>query len=72
MARRYSKQVLKKNSLQEKKIKKEERVMLIEKLSKSSFSSEFMKSSRNLGRGVRTKRIQLINYKEMVLIDMSK
>ncbi|RIA89599.1 P-loop containing nucleoside triphosphate hydrolase protein [Glomus cerebriforme] len=43
----------------EKKIKKEERVMLIEKLSKTSFSSELMKSSKNLGRGKETMRERL-------------
>ncbi|CAB4420840.1 unnamed protein product [Rhizophagus irregularis] len=43
----------------EKKIKKEERVMLIEKLSKSSFSSELMKSSKNLGRRKETMKERL-------------
>lgn len=35
--------------------------MLIEKLSKSSFSSELMKSSKNLGRRVRLKEFRLID-----------
>ncbi|CAG8793238.1 12254_t:CDS:2, partial [Cetraspora pellucida] len=43
----------------QKKIKKEERVVLFEKLSKSSFSSELMKSSRNLGRGKNTMKERL-------------
>ncbi|CAG8456674.1 4925_t:CDS:10 [Dentiscutata erythropus] len=50
--KRFEKYVQKKN-------KKEERVALLEKLSKSSFSSELMKSSKNLGRGKDTMKERL-------------
>ncbi|KAF0428702.1 P-loop containing nucleoside triphosphate hydrolase protein [Gigaspora margarita] len=43
----------------QKKIKKEERTVLLEKLSKSSFSSELMKSSKSLGRGKDTRKERL-------------
>ncbi|KAG9307805.1 hypothetical protein G9A89_023370 [Geosiphon pyriformis] len=43
----------------QKKLKKEERVIMLEKLSNSSFSSNLMKSSRALGQGQETLRERL-------------